>query len=122
MHLKTLPPIEYYLQQLKHDPVTKPNENKQAMRKTTFIKIQPKLNPFLLQSMFQNSYNGTQRKTIQKKWTPHEERILLDLQKTYGNHWTKIAKYLPGRSRIAIKHRFRLLQEKQSMHSNPLSI
>lgn len=39
-------------------------------------------------------------------WTAAEDRIIVDLQATYGNKWNLIAKELPGRPPAAIKSRY----------------
>jgi hypothetical protein len=31
-------------------------------------------------------------------WTPEEDKIIMEMKKKLGNHWTTIAKFLPGRS------------------------
>ena len=36
-------------------------------------------------------------------WTQDEDKILIQLQKVYGNQWTKIAKRLPHRTDSSIK-------------------
>jgi hypothetical protein len=37
---------------------------------------------------------------------PWEDTILLDAQKELGNHWSRIAQRLPGRSACAVKNRW----------------
>merc|ERR1719453_142039 len=38
-------------------------------------------------------------------WSEEEDMILVQLQKIYGNQWTKIAKRLPHRTDSSIKNR-----------------
>ena len=37
-------------------------------------------------------------------WTDEEDKLLLDLQKQYGNQWAKVTKMLPGRTENAVKN------------------
>ncbi|CAG9314822.1 unnamed protein product [Blepharisma stoltei] len=39
-------------------------------------------------------------------WTKEEEKILFEYQQIYGNKWSEIARYLPGRSDNSIKNQF----------------
>jgi hypothetical protein len=48
-------------------------------------------------------------------WTPQEDMILVQQQRVYGNVWSQIAQFLPGRSRNAVKNRWSWL----SRHSVP---
>ncbi|EAY22097.1 Myb-like DNA-binding domain containing protein [Trichomonas vaginalis G3] len=43
------------------------------------------------------------------EWDEEEDKILLDMQKKIGNHWSLISTYLSGRTPIMVKNRFRLL-------------
>ena len=43
------------------------------------------------------------------EWTAEEDKILLAMQHKLGNQWATIMKYLPGRSSIALKNRFKSL-------------
>ena len=43
------------------------------------------------------------------EWTKEEDDILVKMQHQYGNQWALIAKFLPGRSSISIKNRFKSL-------------
>lgn len=53
-----------------------------------------KLNPSLL---------GTE-------YTSEEDRILIEKQKIYGNKWSQISTFLPGRSTISVRNRWDLLK------------
>ena len=39
-------------------------------------------------------------------WTPQEDQILIKQQQLHGNTWSKIARYLPGRSLNSVKNRW----------------
>jgi hypothetical protein len=39
-------------------------------------------------------------------WSPEEDVILVQQQAQFGNHWTKIKQFLPGRSNVAVKNRW----------------
>jgi hypothetical protein len=43
---------------------------------------------------------------IKTPWTKEEDEILFKYQRTLGNKWTAIKKFLPGRSENSIKNRF----------------
>ena len=43
---------------------------------------------------------------MKKKWTAEEDAIILKLHNKYGNKWSFISTYIPGRSDNAIKNRF----------------
>lgn len=45
-------------------------------------------------------------------WTEEEERILLLKYEQYGNHWTQIKNYLPGRTTNMIKNYLNILLKK----------
>lgn len=47
------------------------------------------------------------------EWNFNEDIILLELQKKIGNHWSAISKYLPGRTAIMTKNRFKLLSRRE---------
>lgn len=43
------------------------------------------------------------------KWGEEEDKTLIELQKQFGNKWSYISKFLPGRSTSAIKNRWSLI-------------
>ena len=45
-------------------------------------------------------------------WTEEEDTILTKMQRQFGNHWSKFAQMLPGRSVVAIKNRWASLQRR----------
>lgn len=44
-----------------------------------------------------------------KLWTREEDTLILDMQKKYGNRWSQISTFLPGRKVDQVKIRFRSL-------------
>ncbi|EDR22118.1 r2r3-MYB transcription factor, putative [Entamoeba dispar SAW760] len=51
-------------------------------------------------------YNRFDPNIIRKPWSYEEDQILLKYRNVYGNKWTEIRKYLPGRTANQIKNRF----------------
>lgn len=47
------------------------------------------------------------------EWSFNEDVILISLQRKIGNHWSAISKYLPGRTAIMAKNRFKLLSRRE---------
>ena len=48
------------------------------------------------------------------EWTEEEDSILLEKQKELGTSWTRISKFLPGRTDQMCKNRFLMLQRKMN--------
>ncbi|EAX89130.1 Myb-like DNA-binding domain containing protein [Trichomonas vaginalis G3] len=48
-------------------------------------------------------------------WSSNEDRILLHQQQIFGNSWSKISKYLPGRSSNSIKNRWSWLSRHRAL-------
>lgn len=42
-------------------------------------------------------------------WTKEEDAIIIEMREKLGNHWTKIAEFLPGRTDSGIKNRWHLI-------------
>ncbi|CAG9323693.1 unnamed protein product [Blepharisma stoltei] len=51
-------------------------------------------------------HNHINPKIIKEAWTKEEEKTLFEYQRIYGNKWSEIARYLPGRSDNSIKNQF----------------
>ncbi|KAK8836263.1 hypothetical protein M9Y10_039895 [Tritrichomonas musculus] len=47
----------------------------------------------------------------QEPWSHDEDNVLLEMHEKYGNHWKKIGKYLPKRSKNNIKNRWSVLKK-----------
>eukprot|EP01036_Dinobryon_divergens_P025823 gene25823-34411_t len=59
-------------------------------------------------------YNNHLRPEIKKgEWSEDEDQILLSMNELYGNKWTLIAQYLPGRSDNSIKNRWHVIVRNQ---------
>ncbi|KAK6926920.1 SANT/Myb domain, partial [Dillenia turbinata] len=48
------------------------------------------------------------------KMTPHEERLVIELQSQWGNRWSRIARRLPGRTDNEIKNYWRTHMRKKA--------
>ena len=43
---------------------------------------------------------------IRKPWTEEEDQLMLKYRKQFGNKWSEIKNYIPGRTANQIKNRF----------------
>ena len=50
--------------------------------------------------------NHLDPKINKKSWSPEEDKILLQLHSQFGNRWSLIKTYLPGRTANSIKNRY----------------
>ncbi|CAL5200201.1 unnamed protein product [Lathyrus oleraceus] len=53
--------------------------------------------------------------------TPHEERLVLELQSKWGNRWSRIARKLPGRTDNEIKNYWRTHMRKKAQDKKRIS-
>lgn len=63
-----------------------------------------------------NSHLNPQLST--KSWTINEDQTLLQLHYIYGNQWSTIALFLPGRCGNSVKNRYNWLERRQLSKSN----
>lgn len=47
---------------------------------------------------------------LASEYTPEEDSILIEKQKIFGNKWSQISTFLPGRSTISVRNRWDLLK------------
>ena len=55
------------------------------------------------------------------KWTPEEDRAIVDAVQTYGTRWSEIVKMFPGRTDNAIKNRWNSMQRKEDRRQKRLN-
>lgn len=63
-------------------------------------------------------FNCLDPKIKNSLWTVEEEKILLKKYQQYGSHWSKIKRYLPGRTPSMIKAYLRVLLKKKETEKN----
>lgn len=51
-------------------------------------------------------FNNLNPNVKKGNWAKEEDELIFELYKRYGSSWSKIAKYIPGRTENAIKNRF----------------
>jgi myb proto-oncogene protein len=57
--------------------------------------------------------NHLKPEVIKSPWSPEEMKILFRCQAFYGNQWTEIAKFLPGRTDNSVKNYFYMTLRKR---------
>ena len=53
---------------------------------------------------------------IKKKWTSHEDELLVQKYNIYGSKWSKICSFFHGRTDISLKNRFNLLKRNHMIY------
>lgn len=53
-------------------------------------------------------------------WLPHEDSVLTHYQALYGNCWSKISRFLPGRSPNSVKNRWSFLMRHNALQRTPV--
>jgi hypothetical protein len=68
-------------------------------------------------------HNGLNPELTRRWWAPEEDQLIEQLQEKWGNKWSKIAEFLPGRTDNAIKNRWNstLKQGKRAPDGIPTS-
>lgn len=97
------------------DELLKTAVEKYGLKKWSLISTMvPNKNPKQCRERWIAQLNPCLSKT---NWSYEEDQILLQAQKMYGNHWTKIATFLPGRCGNSVKNRY-LWLKKRSLTSS----
>ena len=68
-------------------------------------------------------FNQLDPRLSKEKWTISEDVSILEYQANIGNKWSKIAKFLPGRTENQVKNRFKglLIRANKEYESNQLA-